>query len=115
MLGMLHSKSEKFFLDTIEAVYDVKIERQFPLGSRYYDGRYGQHLIEVDGYRWHSQPDDKRRDALKDRIAKKYGFQIHRIRLNKSAEVPAVLEQYRPLLNEIFNGSSQPKVPSSKR
>lgn len=114
MAGTLHSKSEKFFLDICESVYGVKIERQYMLGARFYDGRFGEHLIEVDGYHWHSRPEDRRRDELKDRIAKKFGFQLHRIRLNKTAEVPMALEQYKVILNEIFNGSNtKPKISSS--
>lgn len=104
----LHSQSEKFFLDVVEAIYGVKIERQYLLGSRFYDGRFGDHLLEIDGYRWHSRPKDRKNDELKDFIAKKFGFQIHRIRLNKTAEVPKALEQYKELLEEIFkNGSSK--------
>jgi very-short-patch-repair endonuclease len=103
MIGTLHSKSEKLFLDTLEAVFSVKIERQFMLDSRFFDGRFGEHLIEVDGFYWHSKPAAVRKDALKDHIAQKYGFKLHRIRLNKSSEVPMALEQYKTLLKEIFD------------
>ena len=99
---MLNSKSEKFFLDIIESVYSIKIERQFLLDHRFFDGRYGEHLIEVDGERWHSLPEHKSRDAYKEQIAKKYGFQLHRIRLNSIKNVPEALETYKPLLEEIF-------------
>jgi very-short-patch-repair endonuclease len=115
MTGTLHSQSEKFFLDVLESIYSIKIERQFMLGSRFYDGRFGTHLIEVDGLHWHSRPEDKRRDALKDRIAQKYGFQLHRIRLNRTADVPNALEQHKQVLDEIFNGSSKPKIPAPAR
>ena len=107
--GTLHSKSEKFFLDICESVYGVKIERQFLLGSRFYDGRFGNHLLEIDGSRWHSRPADRERDLLKERIAKKFGFELHRIRLNKTDEVPMALEQYKELLDEIFKNGSDTK------
>ena len=115
--GTLHSKSEKFFLDICESIYGIKIERQFLLGQRFYDGRFGEHLIEVDGARWHSRPKDKRNDELKNRIAEKYGFKIHRIKLNKTDEVPMALEEYKNLLDEIFknDSTSKPSIPAPEK
>jgi len=117
MNGGIFSKSEKFFLDTVESMYGVTIERQFVLSSRYYDGRFGDHLLEIDGSRWHSKPSDKRRDVLKDKLAVKYGFQLHRIKLDRLRDVPMAIEQSKPLLDEIFNGngSTKSKVPSPER
>lgn len=111
--GNLHSKSEKLFLDIVEVVYGVKIERQYLLGSRFYDGRFGDHLLEIDGLRWHSRPKDRKNDELKNFIAKKFGFKIHRIRLNKTDEVPMVLEQYKGLLDEIFKNGAKPTIPTT--
>jgi very-short-patch-repair endonuclease len=100
-------------LDICESVYGIKIERQYILGSRFYDGRYGNHLLEIDGVKWHSKPDAIVRDQLKEQIAKKFGFELHRIILNKIEEVPAVLVQYKALLDEIFKDGSNSKLEIS--
>ena len=106
ILGGLYSKSEKFFLDVIEEMYNVKIDRQYMLRNRFFDGRFGDHLLEIDGERWHSRPEDRKRDFLKDKLAERYGFKLHRIRLNNVRGVPMAIAQYKTLLEEIFNGSN---------
>jgi very-short-patch-repair endonuclease len=117
MAQKLHSRSEKFLLDVLEAMYNIKIERQYPLGRRFYDGRWGDHLIEIDGSHWHDMPEMVKKDAAKDKLAAKFGFKIHRIRLDKKRDVPVILEQHKSLFDEIFLNvnDSQPKISSSSR
>jgi very-short-patch-repair endonuclease len=102
--GIRVSMSETKFLDILEVLYNVKIERQFKLNHRYYDGRYGEYLIEVDGEKWHSKPKDQLRDKLKDKIAAKNGFKLCRIVLNSSRDIPKVLLHNSELLKELFSG-----------
>ena len=115
MNGGLYSMSEKFFLDVVEQMYNVKIDRQYNLKNRYYDGRFGEHLLEIDGAHWHTKLKDRKRDYLKDKLAEQFGFKIHRIRLNKVRDVPMAIAQHKSLLDEIFygNSSQKSKIPSS--
>lgn len=98
----MFSKSEKKFLDQVETIYGIEIERQFPLSYRFYDGRYKEHLFEIDGEKWHSSPVHKKRDSWKNKLAVKFGFNLHRIKLNSLKEVPIVLEENKELLEGIF-------------
>jgi very-short-patch-repair endonuclease len=100
----MSSASEEAFLDAVEAMFGVKVFRQFPLEYWFYDAQYGKVLFELDGFRWHSRPRQKRRDAKKDETAKRFGFTLHRIRLDRVRDIPRVLEENKQLLNEIFNG-----------
>jgi len=103
----LSSQSETMFLDMIEAIYKIRITRQFKLGYRYYDGQYGKILLELDGERWHRSDSHKKRDALKDSIAKRHGFTLYRIPLNRIRDIPKVIAEHRQLLDKIFsNGHS---------
>jgi very-short-patch-repair endonuclease len=110
----LFSQSEKNFLDQLELIYGVKIERQFALHYRFYDGRWKDVLLEIDGYKWHSKKKAILRDKYKDSIAKKFGFRIFRISLNNIREIPKVLEENKLLLEEIFNDEQKCSLSTSK-
>ena len=85
----LQSKSATTFLDCIEKMIHTKIEREFELGGRFFDGKLGNILIEVDGRYWHT---DNPIDALKEEIAKKHKFVLMRFEVNNEREIPSVLE-----------------------
>ncbi len=97
------SKSEKFLLDSLETIYNIKIERQYQINHKYFDGRYAMHIIECDGSRWHSNKKDLKNDIFKDEIAKRNGFEMHRIQLNRIKEVPKCLQENKLLFDKIFN------------
>jgi len=99
----MSSASEDAFLDAVETMFQVKVFRQFPLEYWFYDAQYGKVLFELDGFRWHSRPKQKKRDVKKDETAKKYGFTLHRIRLDRVRDVKKVIEENRQLLTEIFD------------
>jgi hypothetical protein len=100
----LSSESEKLFLDQLESIYNIKIERQFRLHYRFFDGRYKNCLLEIDGKKWHSKQKDILRDKWKDMIAIRNGFKLYRIELNNRREIPIALEKNKQILEEIFNG-----------
>jgi len=97
------SESEKLFLDQLEIIYNIKIERQFCLHYRFFDGRYNNCLLEIDGRKWHSKKKDVLRDKWKEMIAIRNGFKLYRIELNNKKEIPIALEKNKLLLEEIFN------------
>ena len=99
----LSSESERLFLDQIETIYNIKIERQFCLHYRFFDGRYKNFLLEIDGKHWHTKRSAILRDKWKEMIAEKNGFKLYRIELNNRREIPIVLEKNKTLLEEIFN------------
>ena len=100
----LSSESERLFLDQLESIYNIKIERQFKLHYRYFDGRFENCLLEIDGKKWHSKKKDVLRDKWKEMIAIKNGFKLYRIELNNRREIPAALEKNKTVLEEIFSG-----------
>lgn len=104
------SASEEAFFNAVEELYKIKINRQFPLDYRFFDGQYGMVLIECDGERWHSRPKHKRRDALKDEIARKHGFKLYRIKLNRVRDVPQAIEENKQLLSEIFDARQKLQI-----
>lgn len=97
------SASETEFLNRVEKMFDVTINRQFPLEYWFYDGQYGMHLFEIDGTKFHSRPKSKKRDAVKDEVAKRYGFQLHRIKLDRVRDVTLAIMENTNTLNKIFN------------
>jgi len=97
------SKSEKFILDSLESTYGIKIERQFKIGTKYFDARHGLNILEIDGTRWHSSKKDLKNDNFKDNIATRNGFTIYRIKLDRVKDVPKILEENKELFKKIFN------------
>lgn len=97
------SKSASFFLDRIEEAYNIKLEREYEIEHRYFDGRYNNVLLEVDGEYWHSTPDAIGRDKHKNCLAKNAGFTLVRIPVNNIKEVEPALKKYAPALDIIFN------------
>ena len=96
------SNSERLFLDIMEAVYNIKIERQFSLNGKYYDGKLNNILIEIDGAKWHRSKKQKENDLLKEEIAKQNNYEIYRIKLNSIQEIPEAIHKNKELLNKIF-------------
>ena len=92
------SKSATSFLDKIEQYFNIHIEREFPIKYRYFDGRYKHFLIEVDGEYWHSDPNQKQIDTLKDTIARESGFTLIRCIVNNLKEVELSFNKYLPNL-----------------
>lgn len=94
------SKSGTLFLDTIEGLYEVKIEREFNIAQSFFDGRYGQVLIEVDGQHWHEQ--HKVNDTFKTYLARTRGYKLYRFIVNNTDEVEGKILEYKNKLEEIF-------------
>ena len=110
----LPSKCSTKFLDKIEMIFGCRIEREFEIryGNeankvRFYDGRYKDYLIELDGKWFHRTNEQKRNDKLKDVIATRHGFKILRLPLNSNKDVDVVFAQNIDKLREIFNERSE--------
>lgn len=95
------SKSATAFLDKIEQKFNIKIEREFPIKYRYFDGKFKNYLIEVDGEYWHSDPDQKQIDEYKNQLAKGNGFKLIRCTVNNIKEIDSALSKYGPVLATI--------------
>ncbi len=78
------SRLSTHILNEIEKQLGIKIEREFWIDGKSFDGRWKKMLIEIDGVYWHSLPRVKENDELKNQIAEKYGFRLHRIQTNKN-------------------------------
>lgn len=80
------SKIETQILDELECALGITIERQFIIhddywGSKVYDGRWRQMLIEVDGMFYHRLARQVTNDLIKSHLARKNGFRLHRINI----------------------------------
>ena len=105
----LPSKCSQKFLDKIEFVFGCRIEREYKLEYgfgrnevRYYDGRYKDYLIELDGSHFHRTKRQKRNDKLKNSVAEMCQFKLLRLPLDSSADVDRVFAENLTLLQEIF-------------
>lgn len=96
------SKSETAFLDLLEKEFNVKIDRQFKIWGRSYDGKYKNVLLELDGAYWHSSIKQKKKDLKKTLSAMKNGYQLIRLELNDKKEIYKVLEENYSQLESIF-------------
>ena len=97
------SKSEIKFLDKIEKIYNKSIERTFPLKNKYYDGRYGNVLLEINGEYWHSKSKVIKNDKYKKNLAINNGYEIYTFIVNNIKEVDNKLKKYKKELDKIFN------------
>jgi len=93
------SKSGTLFLNRVEKKFRVKIEREFKLENRYFDGKVDAILIEIDCNYWHHK---NRTDAVKNALARKYGFKLVRFVVNEKQEIPSRLKQYASRLEKLF-------------
>ncbi len=75
------SKIETQFMDALERT-GVAIERQYAIGRYTVDGCHllSRTVIEFDGDYWHNLPRAKLRDPRRERIIRKAGYQVIRIR-----------------------------------
>ena len=96
------SKSATAFLNKIEHLFNIQIEREFELSHRYFDGRYKNHLIEIDSDYWHSSKKAHAIDTLKTQLAKDAGFKLIRVKVNDIKKVTPVIQQYMPVLTTIL-------------
>lgn len=96
------SKSETKFLDEMENLCNIKMERQFILGGKLYDGRYKDILIELDGSYWHSLPGRKENDFNKDIIAGENGYNLIRIIMDSEKEAVNYIENKSQVLINLF-------------
>ena len=88
------SQSETAFLDALEKLFGTKFERQFELGGRFFDGRDGNLLIEVDGKRYHILPKQQKVDVLKNKIAEDNGYTLIRFNISNMNDVHKFAEEY---------------------
>jgi len=96
------SKSETLFFDTLEQLYNIKIQRQYVLKFKKYDGRIGKILLECDSERFHHTKKERQNDSYKDLLAKKFGFILYRIKLNNTREVTRVISEHKELFEKLF-------------
>lgn len=97
------SKSETAFLNKLEELYNIKIERQYPLEGRSFDGRYQGILIECDGSYWHSSDDSWFNDIWKNILSTKNGFTLYRFPVNSTADALKQVILNKDILDKIFH------------
>ena len=96
------SKSGNYFLDCVENMFGIKLEREYLLGRYRFDGRCGKILIEVDGSYWHRSLKTRKRDAKKEKLAIKNGFIVVRCKVDSVDEVPERLSFYKKQIGKVF-------------
>lgn len=96
------SQSATMFLDAVEKLYGVVIEREVNVGGRLFDGSVGKVLLEVDGEYWHTL---NQTDAIKTDIALRNGYILERFIVNEKREVVRRLQQYTDRLYTLFGHS----------
>lgn len=89
------SKSCAKFLDALEKIWNVKIEREFSLDGRLFDGKVENLLIEIDGKFWHQLPIQIKIDEKKNRIAKNHKYKLKRFEINRESDIPKTLNQIK--------------------
>jgi very-short-patch-repair endonuclease len=94
------SYTENIILKKLEKLLDVKIERQFRLDNKLYDGRIGRILLEIDGIFWHSKTKDRINDHEKDKIARNHGFKLIRLRISSLKDINNVIASNIKLIRE---------------
>jgi very-short-patch-repair endonuclease len=94
------SYTENIILKKLEKFLNIKIERQFFLNGRYFDGRYKNILLEVDGVFWHSKTKDLINDHEKDKIARMHGFKLIRLRISSLKDINNVIASNIRLIRE---------------
>lgn len=62
-----------FQRNQIQAIHNSKVDRFFP------DFLVGNVIVEIDGERWHSSPEQQDRDRKRDAVLTSLGYKIHRI------------------------------------
>lgn len=96
----LPSKSSTLFLNNIEKLFGITIEREYRLNHRYFDGKFNNILIEVDNSYWHKNT--QKNDLYKDNIALNNGFTIIRCQVESIKQVPQAIEQYKESIIKAF-------------
>ena len=96
------SKSSQKFLNLIEQEFSIKIEREFELQYKFFDGKYNDILIEVDSKYWHRTKRQLRNDAKKNKIAKENGYKLFRFVVNDERHATKVFEENINILKDIL-------------
>lgn len=97
------SKPETLFLDRLEEIYGLTIDRQLPLKNWLFDGRIkGTNiLIESDGSYFHSREDVKKRDKAKEKYAERKGFVVYRFENSIVEEIEDNIKKYDNVIFEM--------------
>lgn len=90
----LISMSATVFLDVLEKIFDTKFEREFELGGRFFDGKDGNLLVEVDSRYFHNTEKGRNADIIKNEIANNNGYTLVRFNINDMRDVHDFAEQY---------------------
>jgi very-short-patch-repair endonuclease len=98
------SKTETYFFDQLEKLFNIKIHRQYRLENRSYDGYFKNKnlLIECDGDYWHSSTEAKQKDTYKTKLAENRKYGLLRVPLNRTDDVNKYIKNNLPLLESIF-------------
>jgi len=94
------SKSATLFLDKIEELFNIKIEREYNIAQSFFDGHYNNILLEVDSDYWHKRT--KVNDTFKTYLARTHGYELHRFKIDRIDEVESKILEYKKKLEEIF-------------
>jgi very-short-patch-repair endonuclease len=94
----LSSNEEIEFFNILRFYFGKNIVKQFKLETRFFDMKLGDNiLIEFDGTYWHSLPTRQETDRLKNKLAKKYGYTLIRIKDSESKNIQVLNK-----INEIY-------------
>ena len=96
------SNSETLFFDKCEELFSVQLERQYNIRNKFFDARYKNILIEIDGSYWHDNGRNKN-DLIKEKLASDNGFKLYRLKVDSVNDVDNKISSYFNILNEIFN------------
>lgn len=79
---------------------NVDFENQKKIGRFFVDFCIGKIVIEIDGERWHSSPEQVRKDFERDNIITSLGFSIYRIKSKERIEerIQQILSERGPLV-----------------
>jgi len=89
------SKSEAAFGDGVYQKFKIILESQIWIDGRCFDYKVPNKkiLIECDSNYWHSLPESKENDKLKNEIAEKNGFKLIRYKIDTAADAKRIIKE----------------------
>ena len=110
------SKMEVAWGVIVEQSFNISLERSFWLGGRCFDYKFKNYLFELDGSYWHRTEEHKKRDLLKNEIAKNNGYDLIRFPIETAKDALVSIHKNWELLGiifktDIFNINTGNKMP----
>jgi hypothetical protein len=97
------SKVGTKFLDELERLFSVEIEREVVIDGHPFDGRVADILFETDGSYWHGLPRVRKRDVVVQKISSRHGFKLLRFSgIDDLRKISSYVSKYEKCVRDVF-------------